>query len=278
MNINQVDCEILENLIMCGDLIYSLYFESDPKENIDILSAALDREKYLINLLHINKFKYQSIVNLFVDEAKNFPIVNLLIGTSPIIDKYNYPYFRILAHLKHRLNFCTDTTQFDHVLIDQEVKILYKLLTETVKIYPNLEKELIRESYMVLLDSPVVEKEILLNGFEPHKQIVLTYNEKRVEYLIHNIVKRLLYCLKLAKKDEGIIGSIEFQLSLNYLKTVILYLDPSKREQYTLDVIDVESERNDFKPIVSILKEKVYPIFQEVNNMDMPRLRLITNK
>ena len=274
MYVEDRDVETLEHLLDITNVIYTLYFEGDPKQNISALQIANEVEKELINRLNVNPFKYDDIIDLFKTTVKDIPIVDLLSGTSPLLRKETYSYIRILANLKHKLNINAQNPLLTSILTDQEVRILYMLLQQSINTLPGDTSQIRDYSYKILIDSPTVEKELLNQNFESQGNTIAVHNSKRCEYIIYNIITRLFVRVvdEHEKGNTNIQYSAEFQLLINYLKTALTYVEPQFREELVENALQKQPSVVSAKYILA-LKQYIEPIYEELLALEKDKIR-----
>lgn len=95
--------------------------------------------------------------------------VSIPLGLTPYMTDETYPYIRMLARLRYTYRAKSDNaidTSFTP-LLNLEIGLLYKTLIHDAHIYRVCKSAFRKCAWQILVDSPVLEMEIVKNGMQP---------------------------------------------------------------------------------------------------------------
>lgn len=162
-----------ETLKCLFDLETSIYLEYKRLESgefsVEKMLCLLTLENDLLETFDIT---YDRLVKI-EQEIKskigaNFD-VSIPLGLTPYMTDETYPYIRMMARVKCAYRFRSDYAidASDTALLDLEIGLLYKTLIDDARIYRCCKSEFKKCAWQVLVDSPVLEMEIVKNEMHP---------------------------------------------------------------------------------------------------------------
>lgn len=261
MYLTNEDMVMIDIILKIVEIIYSQYFDSNST-NLEDLADNIRIIEDIIASLKIDLPKLNAISDYLKDSDLDLPDSKLLVGTSPILNRKNYPHTRLLYNLIYKFKK-PGSFLGDQAYPDQEVSVFYNFMHSLRQENPIL------QSYMqkILIDSPKVEREIINNGLQPLETVTIIRSSKRFYYLAYDVIYRILNEMKLGIKTPDVHLS-EYLMKINYLKTILLYLRPEVREEAIHDFLDSIDKTKEYHSEIMTLKKSLDTILGEVKEFE----------
>lgn len=171
MKLTDKDIEQILTLVKINKVILKRYKQakvSDKRIVANNILPLINMENEILASLNINEEKFKLIRRYFEGKA-GVNSTNLLYGTQSNMTDENYAYYRIIAKLKYIVekNHPNIFSAISAYTTDCEVSFLYRNLLNVETEKESIKKGLEHYAYMILMNSPEIEHQILENGLEP---------------------------------------------------------------------------------------------------------------
>lgn len=172
MKISKKDAETLKNLFYIGESLLAEYkiFESSGELSKDRVLNLLDMEDYLLDSIDLTKDSYMAIKVGIVEKIGGFVQMSLPNALSPYMTEKTYPYIRVLSRLqlKHLSKDQSNVySMCKSVFNDLEIGLFYGKLYDYIKTSEDSDNKFSKLITMILIDSPLVERQIVENDMQP---------------------------------------------------------------------------------------------------------------